>query len=137
MPSYTKVESTGARYVPLKYTGYEKDHYTVILSARADGTKLKPIVVFKGKGTHLIKALQQVQGVVVHFSLNGWMNDSLTIDYLHSIIGILSFSKCLLVWDAYRCHTSEAVRAETSRMRLHTAVVTGGCTKYIQAADVA
>ena len=64
------------------------------------------------------------------------MNDSLTIRYLKSIIGALAFSKRLLVWDAYRCHVSEAVRRECDKLRLHTAVVPGGCTKYIQAADV-
>ena len=40
------------------------------------------------------------------------------------------------MWDAYRCHTSAAVRAETARLRLHTAIVPEGCTKFIQAADV-
>ena len=64
------------------------------------------------------------------------MNDALTAQYLHSIIGSLSFTKRLLVWDAYRCHTSEATRAEVLRMGLHTAIVPGGCTKFIQAADV-
>ena len=136
MPSDTTVNLTGSRSVPLKSTGHEKDHFTVILTARADGTKAKPYVVFKGKGTRLIKDLQCIAGIVVRFSSNGWMNDSLTIDYLHAIIGQLTFHKRLLVWDAYRCHTSEAVHAETSRLRLHTAIVPGGCTKYIQAADV-
>ena len=56
--------------------------------------------------------------------------------HLHSIIGALSFSKRLLVWDAYRCHTSTAVRVETTCLHLHTAIVSGGCTKFIQAADV-
>ena len=64
------------------------------------------------------------------------MNDSLTIDYLNSVIGRLSFNKRLLVWDAYRCHTSEAVRAHTSRLNVHTAIVPGGCTKFIQAPNV-
>ena len=35
----TTVHSTGARSVPVKSTGHEKDHYTVVLTARADGTK--------------------------------------------------------------------------------------------------
>ena len=72
----------------------------------------------------------------MYFSTNGWMNDSLTIDYLQSIIGQLSFNKRLLVWDSYHCHISEAVRAETTQLQLHTAIIPGGCTKYIQAADV-
>ena len=119
MLSDTTVDFTGARAVPLKTTGHDKDHYTVIVCL-----------------SRWHKDLQRIPGIVVCFSSNGWMNDLLTIDYLHSIIGVLSFGKRLLVWDAYRCHTSEAVRAETSRMRLHTAIVPIGCTKYIQAVDV-
>ena len=74
--------------------------------------------------------------IVVRFSSNGWMNDSLTIDYLRSIIGQFSFNKRLLVWDAYKCHVSQAMRSDTTRLCLHTAIVPGGCTKFIQAADV-
>ena len=133
-PSDTTIAVTGS--VPLKTSGHEKDHFTVILTAKADGTKMKPYVVFKGKGTRLIKDLQNIPGIVVHFSANGRMNDSLTFDYLHSIIGTLSFSKRLLVWDAYRCHTSQAVRSKTDKLRLHTAIIPGGCTEFIQAPDV-
>ena len=98
---------------------------------------MKPYVVFKGKGTRLIKQLQSIPDIVVTFSSNGWMNDMLTADYLRKIIGQLSFSKRLLVWDAYKCHTSEATKAELRRLKVDTAVVPGGCTKFIQAADVA
>ena len=136
MPSDTTVDTIGARSIPIKTTGHEKSHYTVILTAKADGTKLKPYIVFKGKGTRLMASLKTIPGVVVRFSKNGWMNDSLTIDYLDSIIGRLSFGKRLLVWDAYRCHISEAVKGHTSQLRLDTAIVPGGCTKFIQGPDV-
>ncbi len=136
MPSSTTIAPTGSRSVALKTSGHEKDHFSVVLSARADGTKLKPFIVFKGKGTRLIKALQQIPGVVVRFSANGWLNDTLTIEYLRTIIGSFSFSKRLLVWDAYRCHTSVSTRAEMTKLKLHTAVVPGGCTRFIQAPDV-
>ena len=86
MPSDTTVAITGSHSVPVKTTGHEKDHFTVILTARADGTKTRPYVVFKGKGTRLLKDLQQIPGIVVQFSANGWMNDSLTNDYLHKIV---------------------------------------------------
>ena len=136
MPSDTTIDVRGAKSVSLKTTGHEKNHFTVILSARADGKKLKPFIVFKGKGTRLIKDLSKITGVVVKFSENGWMNDGLTAVYLNSILGSLSFSKRLLVWDAYKCHTSEATRRETNRLKLHTAIVPAGCTKFIQAPDV-
>ena len=57
-------------------------------------------------------------------------------DYLHSIIGSFSFSKRLLIWDAYKCHISQATRKETDKMKLHTATIPGGCTKFILAPDV-
>lgn len=136
MPSDTTIHKTGARSVSLKTSGHEKDHYTVILTARADGFKSKPYVVFKGKGTRLMKTLQKIDGVIVRFSTNGWMNDTLTSDYLRTVIGQLSFRRRLLICDAYRCHTSEATRAETTRLRIDTCIVPGGCTKFIQAADV-
>ena len=117
--------------ISLKSTGHDKDHYTVILTARADGTKFKPFIVFKGKGTRLIKQLQDIPGVIVRFSKNGWMNTELTIDYLHSVVGRLS-----LVWDAYKCHICDAVQDECKRMHLDSSIIPGGLTKYIQAADV-
>ena len=131
MLSDTTVAATGSRSVCLKNTGHENNHFTVILTAKANGTKLKPFVVFKGKGTGLMKNLQRILGIIVGFSTNGWMNDELTVDYLQTMIGVFSFSKCLPVWDAYKCHTSHTIRAEMSQLRLHTAVVLGGCTKYI------
>ena len=137
MPSDTTVHFTGSQSVPLKTTGHEKNHYTVVLTSKADGTKLKPFVVFKGKGTHLIKQLSTISGLVVRFSVNGWMNDSLTTEYLRTIVGAFSFSgNRLMVWDAYRCHISAASKAECARLTLQTAIVPGGCTKFIQAPDV-
>lgn len=62
MPSSITVDHVDARSVSLK------DHYTVVLTARA-GTKLKPLIVFKGKGTRLIKQLQGVYLVLLYGSL--------------------------------------------------------------------
>ena len=47
MPSDTTVAPLGAHSIPIKTTGHTKDHYTVILTARADGTKLKLYIVFE------------------------------------------------------------------------------------------
>ena len=48
MVSDTTVDKVGATSVNLKMTGHEKVMVTVCLSARADGTKLKPFIVFRG-----------------------------------------------------------------------------------------
>ena len=48
MTSETTVESKGARTVCLKTTGHEKVKVFVCLAAKADGSKMKPMIVFEG-----------------------------------------------------------------------------------------
>ena len=66
----------------------------------ADGRKLNPFIVFKG--VRPIAALAKVPGVVVCYSRNGWMNEELTVKWVDSVWGRLSFCRRLLVWDAFR-----------------------------------
>ena len=132
----TTVAPTGSKAVPVKTTGHKKDHFTVVLTARADGKKMKPFIVFKGRGKRLIKDLEKIPGIFVQFSTNGWLNDSLTCNYLKKVIGHFSFNKRLLVWDAYKCHMRELTQKELAKLKTHTAVIPGGCTKFIQAPDV-
>ncbi|KAL2091434.1 hypothetical protein ACEWY4_013697 [Coilia grayii] len=136
MVGSTTVDTRGARSIPLKTTGHEKSHLTVVLAAKADGTKLKPFVVFKG-GVREVKAMQSIGGVVIASSKNGWMNDDLTAEWLQKVVGKFNFGPRLLVWDSYRCHISQATKEELKRgYSITTAVIPGGCTKYIQAPDV-
>ncbi|KAM4625025.1 uncharacterized protein ACJ7VT_003510 [Polymixia lowei] len=136
MVGSTTVDTRGARSVPLKTTGHEKSHLTVVLAAKADGTKLKPYVVFKG-GIREVKAMRNISGVVVASSKNGWMNDNLTADWLQKVVGKRNCGPRLLAWDSYRCPISTATKAELKRgYNITTAVIPEGCTKYIQAPDV-
>ena len=106
----TTVNEKGAGSVSVKTTGHETSRCTVILTANGSGTKLKPYVVFFG-GSRKVKQLNEsgcMSGVIATTSVNGWMNDDLTTDYLRRVIGKFAFKKRILVWDAYRCHLSEA-----------------------------
>ena len=47
MMSNTTIDKQGANSVCLKTTGHEKCMVSVCLAAKADGTKLKPFVVFR------------------------------------------------------------------------------------------
>ena len=49
MPTSKTVNSIGAKTVLLKTTAHEKTCFTVVLACLADGTKLKPMVIFKCK----------------------------------------------------------------------------------------
>ena len=49
MVSETTVDTTGKKTgQTLKTTGHEKSRVSVCLAAKPDGTKLKPMIVFKG-----------------------------------------------------------------------------------------
>ena len=48
MTSETTVESKGARTVCLKTTGHEKVKVSVCLTVKANGSKMKPMIVFGG-----------------------------------------------------------------------------------------
>jgi hypothetical protein len=61
-----------------------------------------------------------------------WMDDALTDQYLKNIFGQGLFGRRLLVWDAFRCHISAATKKVLKQLNIDTAVVPGGCTKFIQ-----
>ena len=47
MPSARTVATQGEKTVTISTTGHKKSCFTVVLSCLADGTKLKPMVIFK------------------------------------------------------------------------------------------
>ena len=55
MVSETTVDTTGKKTVTLKTTGHEKSRVSVCLAAKADGTKLKPMIVFNSLSTGATK----------------------------------------------------------------------------------
>ena len=103
------------------------------------GKKLKPYIVFKG-GKRDVKRMnedRQLSGkCVIRTSANGWMNESLTEEWIQYVVGRLSFAPRLLVWDTYKCHMTNGVKEALRQASVDAALVPGGCTKYIQAPDV-
>lgn len=135
MPGETTVSRAGERTITVRTTGHDKGRFTVVISAMADGRKLKPYVVFKG--VRPVAELAKIPGVVVAYSKNGWMNEELTKDWLTRAWGSLSFSQRLLVWDAYKCHITDAVTSHARRTtKTDVSIIPGGLTGYLQPADV-
>ena len=64
------------------------------------------------------------------------MDNSITEDFLRRVLGLLAFGKRLIVWDSFKYHLSEETKAVLVELIVHNAVVSGGCTKYVQAPDV-
>ena len=78
MMSGTTVDRLGSKTVSLKTTGHEKVRVSVCLSARADGSKLKPMIVFKGAVRETKKLNDEFKGKCLIFSsVNSWVNEPL------------------------------------------------------------
>ncbi|KAL1472806.1 hypothetical protein MTO96_039090 [Rhipicephalus appendiculatus] len=77
MASNTTVSVKGERDVNLLTTGNEKLRFTVMLSCLADGTKLRPYIVFKRK-TMPKEVL--LKGVVVRANAKGFMTDDMVVE---------------------------------------------------------
>ena len=133
-PSNTTICKTVVKSVPIRTTGHEKNRITVCLAAKADGTKLRPYIVIPGK--KVPRELEQMKSVVVA-SPNGWMNETLTLDWINRVWGNLVFGqKRFLVWDSFRCHISDQAKAAVARRNTIMGIIPGGCTKFLQPVDV-
>ncbi|XP_061734371.1 uncharacterized protein LOC133537365 [Nerophis ophidion] len=81
--------------------------------------------------------MQSIPGLIIASSKNGMFNDDLTNDWLQRAVGKFNFGPRLLAWDSYRCHISEATKAELKRgYNITMAVISGGFTKYLRAPNV-
>ena len=135
--SNTTVDRVGASSINLKTTGHEKVMVTVRLSARADGTKLKPFIVFRAAKRETKKLNEDFRHKCVETtSSNTWMNEELTLNWVKSVLGAFSFNRRLLAWDSYECHMMQSVKEALHQINVDQVIVPGGCTKYVQATDV-
>ena len=110
---------------------------TVCLSARADGTKLKPFIVFRAAKRETKKLNEDFRHKCdVTTSSNAWMNGDLTLNWVKSVLGEFSFNRRSLAWDSYECHMMQSVEEALHQINVDQVIVPGGCTKYVQAPDV-
>ena len=137
MITNTTVEKTGAKEVPLKSTGNEKVSVSVRLTGKADGTKCKPFIVFAGAKRES-KTLHEEfkRKCSIATSVNGWMNELVTLRWCNEILGHFSFSRRLLTSDSFEAYLTDDVKKSLKLSKAETVIVPGGCTKYIQALDL-
>ena len=137
MPAARTVESRGAKTVLLKTTGNEKTRFTVVLSCLADGTKLKPMVIFRRKTMPKDKFCP---GVLVHVHPRGWMDEDGVKLWIEKVWrtrpGGASNSKSLLVWDSFSAHLGDSAKQLLKGNRSTQAVIPGGLTSLVQPLDV-
>ena len=114
MISNTTVTDKGAKSVVLKTTGHEKSKVTVTLTAKANGDKLKPYIVFPGHKRE-VQNLKKDPAIKNHCYVestkDGWMNENTTIDWVENVLKTFTFGKRrLFAWDSYRAHLVQSVK---------------------------
>ena len=136
MISDTTIDITGSKTVTVKSTGHEKFRVSVCLAAKADGTKLPPMIVFKGAKRETDEMDKEYKNCVSAPSANAWMNTELTHIWVNKVVGAFAFRRRHLNWDSFECHMENSIKASLHSKKIDTTIVPGGCTKYIQAPDV-
>ena len=131
------VARKGQKNVPIKTTGHEKYHFTVVLACLADGTKLPPVVMFKRK----TKPKDPVpRGVIVRVHPKAWMDEAGLVDWVTTVWsrrpGGLLRKPGLLVRDSFRPHMSDNVKMKLKQLKTDAVVIPGGLTPIIQPLDV-
>ena len=117
------IEKIGKKTISLFSTGNHKAKLSVTLAAMADGRKLLPFIVLKGK--RIPTELLNFPNAVIRMSDNGWNNENTTLDWITTVWGSLSFGRRLLSWDAFRCHKTPTVKAKLKKMATDVAMIPG------------
>ena len=136
MVSETTVGATGAKDVPIKSTGHEKVWVFVCLTAKLDVTKLKPFIIFDAAKRESKSLHDECKWQCsVASSSNAWMNEELTLRWCDEVLGQFIFQKRLLAWDSFETHITDKVKRKLTTSKAESLIISGGCTKYIQAPD--
>ena len=112
----TTIHKQGTKSVCLWATGNVKCMVSVYLAAKADGTKLKPFVLFRAaerESKSLDKEFKTHS--VVKSSGNTYMNEELITIWVKQVLGVFSFSMRLLAWDSYECHMTNILKKYLKR----------------------
>ena len=105
-----------------------------------DGTKYPPICIFKGKQLPCGEIIPK--GVICWFQENGWMTSDLMKSYIDFLFKIrmsenLSKEPSMMVYDSFRGHLEENVKAKFRQHNFQLTVIPVGLTSVCQPLDVA
>ena len=137
MPLDRTLNNKGDKTITIKTTGHEKDHFTVVLACLADGTRLKPMVIFKRKR---MPKDPIPAGIVLHYHERGWMDEEGMKLWVRKVwctrSGGLLKKPSLLVYDSFRGHLVPSVQKRIAEANTDTCVIPGGLTSQLQPLDV-
>ena len=99
------------------------------MTAKVDETELKPFIFFPGVKRETKQLNEEFKNkCYVASSVNRWMNEDLTHDWVQGILGKFSFTRWMLAWDSIKCHITDSIKQELANAKIDTVMVPGGCT---------
>ena len=127
MVGSTTVNAKGEKTVRIKTTGHEKSNFTIVLAQMADGTKLKPMVIFKRK---TMPKETIPTGILVHVHPKGWMDEDgmcLWIRRVWNTRPRAAFKdRSLLVLDRFAAHLTPSVKDRFRDENTDLGIIPGG-----------
>ena len=83
------------------------------------------------------KDVASMPNVTVRMSKNAWMDEDLTSEWVDKTWeGAPLPGKRLLVWDLFKCHSTQKVKTQLQQSNSIVVYVPPGCTKVVQPAEL-
>ncbi|KAG7336709.1 DDE superfamily endonuclease [Nitzschia inconspicua] len=115
LASQSTLELRGTRSVTIRQSGNNKTRATASLAVAADGSKLKPVIIFKDNENMLV-----------------WIDECLLPHIQQRADG----APVVLFLDHFRCHYADTVKARLDTIGVQLKLIPKGCTSVVQPIDV-
>jgi hypothetical protein len=138
------LEKINSTTVGIRRSGNSTTRATAALAVCADGTKLKPFVIFKGTPNGRIArdelhTYPSSERIAFCCQQNAWMDDGQMLKWIEKVLKPFLEQKppeTEVVLDMYKVHISESTTAALAAIGVTAHIIPGGCTSLVQPVDV-
>ena len=125
----------GQKSVTIRTSASEKRHVTVALTVAVDVFILPPMIIFRDKTNQTIKDVEAPEGFVIVTQEKAWMDESLMFiwfdqvwkSYAEKKQKELDFNRSLMVYDAFKAHATDEMKAVLSINSSNLTMCTSKC----------
>ena len=125
----------GQKSVTIRTSGSEKRHVTAVLPVAADGFILPLMILFQGKTNQTIKDMEAPESFVTVTQERTWMDESLVFIWFDQVWKTyaekkqkeLDFKRSLMVYDAFKAHATDEMKAVLSINSSNLTMCTSKC----------
>ena len=121
-----------------------KEGLTVMAAISMEGNTLPVWAIVKGSTSRCeerfrndprLRRFLTNHRLILKHTQRGWMNEKLAIEFIEFLSGIVGERHCYLLWDVYRSHRTDAVKAKAEQLGIGLGYVPAGQTPDWQPLD--